>query len=115
LVTAVGAAPFGLIDWLAIRSGTRAKRVGLVHALGNLVLLGLFASARALRGDRRPTGAAKWLAVSGLGVAGVTAWLGGELVNRHGIGVHDLIGEDVPSSLSRGAPSDLQASVQETQ
>jgi uncharacterized membrane protein len=101
LVTAVGAAPFGLIDWLAIRPGTRAKRVGLAHALGNLVALGLFASARTLRGHRRPVGAARWLAAAGLSVSGVTAWLGGELINRHGIGVHDLIGEDAPSSLSR--------------
>ncbi len=101
LVTATAAAPFGLVDWLAIRPGTRAKRVGLAHALGNLVMLGLFASARALRGNRRALGSAKWLAASGLGVAGVTAWLGGELINRHGVGVHDLVGEDAPSSLSQ--------------
>lgn len=101
LVTAAVAAPFGLIDWLAIRPGTRAKRVGLAHALGNVVALGCFATARALRGNRRPVGPARWLALAGFGVSGVTAWLGGELINRHGIGVHDLIGEDVPSSLSR--------------
>ncbi|MDQ2643526.1 MAG: DUF2231 domain-containing protein [Myxococcota bacterium] len=101
LITATAAAPFGLVDWLAIRPGTRAKRVGLVHALGNLVMLGLFTSARALRGNRRAAGSAKWLAATGLGVAGVTAWLGGELINRHGVGVHDLVGEDAPSSLSR--------------
>lgn len=109
LVTAAVAAPFGLVDWLAIRSGTRAKRVGLVHALGNLVVLGLFASARALRGHGRPVGPAKWLAATGLSVAGVTAWLGGELINRHGIGVHDVIGEDAPSSLSLHAPVELNS------
>ena len=100
LMTAVVAAPFGLIDWLAIRSGTRAKRVGLAHALGNVVVIGLFASARAVRGNRHPIGAAKWLAATGLALTGVTAWLGGELINRHGIGVHELVGEDAPSSLS---------------
>jgi uncharacterized membrane protein len=110
LVTAVVAAPFGLIDWLAIRPGTRAKRVGLTHALGNLVALGLFASARALRGERRPIGPARWLAAAGLGLSGVTAWLGGELINRHGIGVHDLIGEDAPSSLSRHSLVELHPS-----
>jgi len=109
LATAVVAAPFGLVDWLAIRPGSRAKRVGLVHAVGNLAVLGLFASARLLRGRRRPGSTARWLAAGGLGVAGVTAWLGGELINRHGIGVHDLIGEDVPSSLSRGSDAELEA------
>lgn len=105
LVTAAAAAPFGLVDWLAIRPGTRAKRVGLAHALGNLVVLGLFAGARALRGKGRPASRARWLAAGGLGLAGVTAWLGGELINRHGIGVHDLMGEDVPSSLARHTAS----------
>lgn len=103
LLTATVAAPFGLVDWLAIPAGTRAKRVGLAHALGNLVALGIFASARALRGNRRSASSSKWLAATGLGVAGVTAWLGGELINRHGVGVHDLVGVDAPSSLSREA------------
>lgn len=29
------AAPFGTIDWTAIPKGTRAKKVGAVHGLGN--------------------------------------------------------------------------------
>jgi len=37
------AAPFGLIDWLAIPSGTRAKRIGGLHGGGNVVVLALFA------------------------------------------------------------------------
>ena len=75
--------------------------MGLAHALATWWRSVCFATARALRGNRRPVGAARWLALAGFGVTGVTAWLGGELINRHGIGVHDLIGEDVPSSLSR--------------
>src|SRR3954451_9233210 len=35
LVGGLLAAPPGLIDWLAIPSGTRAKAVGLWHAVGN--------------------------------------------------------------------------------
>src|SRR5690606_9177269 len=42
LMTAAVAAPFGTIDWLAIRPSTRAKRVGLWHGLGNVAVLGLF-------------------------------------------------------------------------
>src|ERR671939_2173905 len=37
------AAVFGLVDWLAIPSGTRAKRVGALHGVGNVVVVGLFA------------------------------------------------------------------------
>src|SRR5688572_18644935 len=55
LASAALAAPFGLIDWLAIPSGTRAKRVGSWHALGNAALIGLFIGSRWLRarGDLR--------------------------------------------------------------
>jgi uncharacterized membrane protein len=36
------AAIFGLIDWLAIPAGTRAKRIGLWHGVGNVVIVVLF-------------------------------------------------------------------------
>lgn len=39
------AAVFGLIDWLAIPPGTRAKRVGLLHGAGNAVVVALFAAS----------------------------------------------------------------------
>src|SRR3569832_1680010 len=42
IIGAVLAAPFGLIDWIAIPQGTRAKSVGLLHGLGNVVVLVLF-------------------------------------------------------------------------
>jgi hypothetical protein len=34
-------------------------------------------------------------------LGGVTAWLGGELINRHGVGVSDAMGLQQPSSLAR--------------
>jgi uncharacterized membrane protein len=37
------AAAFGLVDWLAIPAGTRAKRVGAAHGVGNVVVVALFA------------------------------------------------------------------------
>src|SRR5213595_918194 len=37
------AAVFGLIDWLAIPSNTRAKMIGLWHGFGNVVVVLLFA------------------------------------------------------------------------
>jgi uncharacterized membrane protein len=102
LASAALAVPFGLVDWLAIDKGTRAKRVGLWHALGNVAMLGLFATSRLLRSRGTAPMSAKLLAGGGLTLSGVTAWLGGELVVRHGIGVHDRIGQDEPSSLGGG-------------
>src|SRR5918912_1274347 len=49
IVGGLAAAPFGLIDYLAIPRGTRARSVGLVHGLGNVVVLLLFAGSWWLR------------------------------------------------------------------
>ena len=97
------AAVFGWIDWLAIPGGTRAKRVGLLHGAGNVVVVLLFAVSWLVR-----AGADAWdanavaitLGVLGLLLAGVTGWLGGELVERLGVGVDERAGLDAPSSLA---------------
>ena len=49
------AAVFGLIDWLGIPNGTRAKSIGLVHGLTNVVVVVLFIVSWLLR---RPNPAA---------------------------------------------------------
>ena len=51
VVTGLLAAPFGLIDFIGIPSGTRAKRIGALHGLGNVVVLLLFASSWVLRAN----------------------------------------------------------------
>jgi uncharacterized membrane protein len=96
------AAPFGTVDWLAIPAGTRAKRVGAVHALGNVVVLALFAASWWLRRElpTAPSALALALCFGGAGLSLVTAWLGGELVDRLGVGVSDQAHLDAPSSLS---------------
>src|SRR5690348_2372049 len=43
------AAVFGLVDWLAIPPGSRAKRIGALHGLGNVVVVVLFAVSWILR------------------------------------------------------------------
>src|SRR5215203_3821840 len=43
------AAVFGLIDWLGIPSGTRAKAIGLGHGLSNVLMVALFAVSWLLR------------------------------------------------------------------
>ena len=102
VVTGLLAAPFGAIDWFHIPAGTRAKRIGAVHGLGNVVVVGLFAASWLLRGGapRSPGTLALGLAFSGGGLALVTAWLGGELVDRLGVGVDDGAHVDAPSSLT---------------
>jgi uncharacterized membrane protein len=99
------AAPFGLIDWAAIPSGTRAKRIGAMHGLGNVVVLVLFIASELLR-SAAPTDApviAYVCSFVGAALALVTAWLGGELVDRLGIGVYADAGVDAPSSLRRAS------------
>jgi uncharacterized membrane protein len=102
LVSAV----FGLIDWLAIPGGTRAKRVGAQHGVGNVIVVVLFAASWWLRrGDPgAPQALALVLSFAGAALALVTGWLGGELVDRLGIGPDEGAHPDAPSSLS-GRPA----------
>ena len=103
----LAAAPFGTWDWLFIPKGTRARSVGRVHGLGNAAVLGLFGASWALRRGRpaKPGGVPFALSLLGFGLAGVTGWLGGEMVDRLGVGVDDGANLDAPSSLS-GLPAD---------
>ncbi len=101
------AAIFGLIDYLAIPSGTRAKSVGRWHGLGNVVVIALFAVAWFLRRDdaaHLPTTLPLVLEIGALLLALVTGWLGGELVDRLGVGVDPGANLNAPSSLS-GLPA----------
>jgi uncharacterized membrane protein len=97
------AAVFGLIDWLGIPANTRARAVGAWHAIGNVLVVLLFAASWWIRrGDAEtPASFAFLLAVTGTALALVTSWLGGELVDRLGVGVHEGANLDAPSSLSR--------------
>ena len=101
IVGALVAAPFGTIDWLAIPPDTRAKRIGAMHGIGNLVVSALFIASWLLRPDDRTAPGALALALSfgGAALALLTAWLGGELVSRLGIGVYDEAQVNASSSL----------------
>lgn len=98
------AAPFGWIDWSGIPRGTRAKKVGLVHGLGNVLVLLLFFGSWWLRRPvpEAPGLLAHVLSFAGAALAMVTAWLGGELVDRLGVGVYEDAHVDAPNSLRRG-------------
>lgn len=99
------AAVFGAIDYLAIPRGTRAKRVAALHGLGNVVVVALFAVSWLLRVDVAgylPSGTAVALAVAGGALSVLTGWLGGELVDRLGVGVDDDAHLDAPASFATG-------------
>jgi uncharacterized membrane protein len=102
LIGGLAAGLFGLIDFLAIPGDTRARRVAIFHGGGNLVVLALFAFsfiARAGSPQYLPNAAPLVLGLLGVGLALVTAWLGGELVFQLRMGVADGAGLDAPSSL----------------
>ena len=105
------AAVFGFWDWLAVPAGTRAKAIGLWHGVGNVVVVVLFIVSWLLRMNARtggveyaPNGLPVLLEIVGLVLALVTSWLGGELVERLGVGVDHGAHLDAPSSLS-GRPA----------
>jgi uncharacterized membrane protein len=102
-IGAVLAATFGLIDWLSIPTGTRAKGAGLWHGLLNAGALVLFVIALLVRAGRdgHTVGIGLFIVeLIAIGVSGVAAWLGGELVERLGIGVDEDAHPNATSSLS---------------
>lgn len=103
VLTGLAAAIPGAIDYLAIPSGTRAKRIGAMHGVGNLIVVALFALSWFLRYQNEnftPGNLAVTLSLAAVGLSLVTAWLGGELVDRLGVGVDDGANLDAPSSLT---------------
>ena len=96
------AAVFGLVDWLAIPSGTRAKAIGAWHGIGNVVVVLLFIASWFIRLPAPADPGAGAIVLSSLGVllGAVTGWLGGELVDRLGIGVDEGANPNAPSSMS---------------
>ena len=110
IISGFVAAPFGLIDWIAIPAGTRAKSVGLLHGLGNVVVLLRFSGSWWLWRDApdRPETLVHVLAFAGAGLSLLTGWLGGELVDRLSVGVDEGAHLNAPNSLT-GRPASEHA------
>jgi uncharacterized membrane protein len=110
-IGALVAAVFGVVDFLAIPSGTRAKRVGLWHGVGNVVMVAFFALSWIVRrqAPETPEISAIMLGFVGLILSVITGWLGGELVDRLGVGVDDGAHLNAPSSLSRRAAHESES------
>ena len=111
------AAIFGLMDWLGLPNNSRAKFIGGFHGIGNVVIVVLFASSWFLRrGDANfvPTSLALILSFSGIGLALITAWLGGEMVFRLGVGVDPSANVNARSSLTNQPTGSSRATKQQT-
>jgi uncharacterized membrane protein len=105
IISGLLAAVFGAIDYLAIPTGTRAKRIGMVHGVGNVVVVLLFVVSWLLRVDEpghAPTTLAFVIGLAAAAIAIVTGWLGGELVGRLGVGVDGDAHLDAPASFETG-------------
>ena len=98
------AAIFGLLDWTKIPKDTRARRIGAVHGVGNVIVTGLFALSLASRwGDPTylPSVLPMVLGLIGALIALFTAWLGGELVYRLRVAVDEDANLNASNSISR--------------
>lgn len=110
IVGGLAAAVFGLADWLGIPSGTRAKSIGAWHAIMNILVLVLFALSWVLRRPIHghiPDQTALILSFGGMVLAVVSGWLGGELVQRLGVGVYE--DADLNATTSRTGHPVLEA------
>jgi nitrite reductase/ring-hydroxylating ferredoxin subunit len=100
LLTAVGVAAAvptalaGATDWA--EQHEQQMRVGVVHAAGNVLALGLYAASLAAPGSRQ----ARWLRLGGMATATAAAYLGGHLAYRLAGGVNHA--EDVPHLIEPG-------------
>lgn len=113
IIGGLASAIFGLIDLLAIPPGTRAQAIGLWHGGGNIVVVILFGVSWLLRRDapNNPQTSALILSFAGAGLSVLTGWLGGELVERLGVGVDDGAHLNAPNSLT-GRPASENATTE---
>ena len=103
----LAAAVAGIVDWSAIPAGTRAKRIGLFHGVINVIMVMLFAAAwlaRTALPDYAPTPFVLGVEAAAIVLAMIAGWLGGELVDRLGVGVDEGANLNAPNSLS-GRPA----------
>jgi uncharacterized membrane protein len=101
LIGGLLAATPGLMDWIAIPRGTRAKEIGLWHGLGNVLVLILFGLSWLQRRDTpgKPPTSALALSLAGATLGNGTAWLGGELIHRLKVSIDEGADLNAPNSL----------------
>lgn len=113
LVGGAIAAVFGIIDWLGLPYNSRAWNIGLMHGIANLFILALFLLSWLRRGrDLIPDTTILAISFAAIALALVTAWIGGKLVYRLGVGVDRGAHVNAPSSLTNESASDTETSHQ---
>ena len=85
LIGALGAAVTGLADWS--ETNDRARNIGLVHGILNVVATGLYAASLITRKRKRSRQTGVALSMLGYATAFASAYLGGHLVFAEQIGV----------------------------
>jgi uncharacterized membrane protein len=92
VVTALVAAVPGFVDYFMVARHTDAVGIATGHMIQNLIVVALFTVAAILMYDdgARDGGSLATVVVLqalGVGILGLSGWLGGEMVFRHHIGV----------------------------
>jgi nitrite reductase/ring-hydroxylating ferredoxin subunit/uncharacterized membrane protein len=102
VLSALPTAATGLSDW--IDTTGRERRMGMVHAVGNVAALAMYATSFVLRRrGRRGSGFA--LSVLGAATASFTAYLGGHLVFDRSVGVNQTATEQRPRRWTKAIDS----------
>ncbi len=117
VVSATGAAMFGLMDFLKIPPRTRAWYTGLTHMGMNVAALSLFAVNSATRGQRlrgrEPGPAVTWwqrgLSLTTAMSLLVSGWLGGSLTYHYGVRVADENHQKQTGFRTDGAPEQIES------
>jgi nitrite reductase/ring-hydroxylating ferredoxin subunit/uncharacterized membrane protein len=92
LLGAVGSAITGMTDFSDIDG--RAKKIGTVHAVLNIIATGLYTGSYFMRKNRRRRNAGVGLSMLGYLVASASSYLGGHLVFAEQIGVDHTAGPE---------------------
>lgn len=94
---AIGSAATGVPQWFDLQRMEEPRRLGALHAMLNSGALGLYLTSWALRNrGQRDAGVAT--ALAGYGIAATSAWIGGHLSFKLGIGVSRQAFEAPPSN-----------------
>ena len=112
LLGAVGSEITGAADWS--ETDGRAKKIGMAHALLNIVATGCYATALGMRRSKSRR-AGIGLSLLGYAIASSSAYLGGHLVFGEQIGVDHTATPDrgQPQEFTRVAPSTSAAQLEE--
>jgi nitrite reductase/ring-hydroxylating ferredoxin subunit/uncharacterized membrane protein len=109
---AASAAVAGVADYMHLNGESR--RTGFIHAALNTLALGFFIASLGARKDRN-RGMGRTLALTGLTIAGASAYLGGDLVYRQKVGVNHAPRDIKMNNFTRVMPADQLAENRLTQ